>query len=60
MTLSDDLRAAKGLIDTPEKWLRGNLADKGNTCFCTFGGAQFGRLGLKEAEVVCVTGSNWL
>jgi len=42
MTLSDDLRAAKGLIDTPEKWLKGNLADKGNTCFCTFGAAQFG------------------
>jgi hypothetical protein len=42
MSLKADLIAAKALIDTPDKWLRGQLADRADTCFCAFGAAQFG------------------
>jgi len=46
--LADNLRAAKALIDTPAKWIQGNLAhdaegrnislyDPNATCFCSMG-----------------------
>lgn len=38
MTLADDLRAARSLIDTPEKWCR-NEFFKGNAC-CILGAGQ--------------------
>lgn len=34
-TLRDDLVAAKALIDTPEKWIKGTFASKG--CWCAMG-----------------------
>lgn len=35
MTLADDLRAARALIDSPEKWLKNELRRDG--CFCAMG-----------------------
>jgi len=35
MTLTDDLIAARALIDTPEKWIRGLFYDGG--CYCILG-----------------------
>lgn len=37
MSLADELRAAKALIDTPEKWIKGEYARNG--CFCALGAA---------------------
>lgn len=35
MTLVDDLKAARALIDTPEKWVKGEF--EANGCFCILG-----------------------
>jgi hypothetical protein len=37
MTLVDDLKAAKALIDTPEKWAKGDYEFSG--CYCALGAA---------------------
>ena len=37
MTLKSDLIAAKALIDTPEKWMKGGFWDEKRTCFCVAG-----------------------
>lgn len=38
-TLRDDLIAAKALIDTPEKWIKGNWQDADGCRFCALGAA---------------------
>ena len=35
MATADDLRAAKALIDTPEKWIKGEFSRNG--CYCAAG-----------------------
>ena len=36
-TVKENLVAAKALIDTPEKWLKGALTTGDGTCFCAMG-----------------------
>jgi hypothetical protein len=38
MTVRDDLIAARALIDTPEKWVRGHYERQG--CYCALGAAR--------------------
>lgn len=42
MSLADDLRKAKALIDTPEKWGKGRFFDPETRCFCALGAAREG------------------
>lgn len=37
--VKENLIAAKALIDTPEKWIKGSLQNAEETCFCTYGAA---------------------
>ena len=36
-SVRENLIAAKALIDTPEKWLKGKLSDREERCFCAYG-----------------------
>lgn len=36
-TVKENLIAARALIDTPEKWIKGNLQNAEETCFCAYG-----------------------
>lgn len=40
-TLRDDLIAGKSLIADPAHWLKGNIADPDDTCFCAYGAICF-------------------
>lgn len=43
MSVREDLIAAKALIDTPEKWIKGQYAD--HDCLCALGAARMAFFG---------------
>ena len=47
MTLKSDLIAAKALIDTPEKWRKGDYGSV-NTCMCALGACRAAIYGTTE------------
>ena len=47
MTLTSDLIAAKALIDTPEKWRKGDYGSLGN-CMCALGACRAAIYGTTE------------
>lgn len=50
-SVKDNLIAAKTLIDTPEKWLKGALSDSQETCFCAMGAlGHSGGFGLVSSD----------
>lgn len=51
-SVKENLIAAKALIDTPEKWLKGALSDDKETCFCAMGAlGHVGGFGLVASDV---------
>lgn len=50
-TVRENLIAAKALIDTPEKWLKGALSTGDDTCFCAMGAlGHAGGFGLVASD----------
>jgi len=37
MGVKENLIAARALIDTPEKWIKGKASNEVDTCFCSYG-----------------------
>ena len=51
MSVKEILIAAKALIDTPEKWLKGALSTGDDTCFCAMGAlGHAGGFGLVASD----------
>lgn len=52
MTVADDLRAAKALIDTPEKWLKHRYRNESREAFCAIGAVD--EAAKPETRLLCV------